>query len=74
MKILDIKTSFVLRHLQFVDDLKFRGLSLEKMPISKTRIEPPLEFAKVISKRNPSLKEAHGLLFKTVNNEVLVFL
>ena len=31
---------------------------------------PPLEFVKVISKRCPPREEAHGLLFKTVHNEV----
>ena len=33
---------------------------------------PPLDFAKIISKRSPSRKEAHGLPFKKVNNKRLL--
>ena len=50
----------------------YLNFSTEKKPISK-RI-PLSEFAKVISNRSPSQEEDNGLLFKTVNNEVRVFI
>ena len=46
-------------------------------PVGRLNLEskPPLEFARIISKRSLSRKEVRGLLFKTVNiNEVPVFL